>query len=197
MRSVRCAGCVLNRLGPGWPLALLVENQSSPARGRYKTHVSPIQRIPQMQDVSGNGDARHPQRGSRRALSAGRPRAASQCRRVAVGGHRHAAHRIPHVRSHPRAGGGRLAPFSWRPEREVRHVLVSPHFVAMLRDHIERYGVAPDGRLFRTSRGGLVQESGYGEVWARAREQALTPQQYGSPLAARHMIYVTRASRSG
>lgn len=73
----------------------------------------------------------------------------------------------------------------WRPEREVRHVPIPPHFAAMLRDHIERYGVAPDGRLFRTSRGGLVQESGYGEVWARARKQALTPQQYGSPLAAR------------
>jgi integrase len=55
----------------------------------------------------------------------------------------------------------------------------------MLRSHIERYGTAPDGRLFQTSRGGLVQESGYGEVWRRARKQSLTPEQQASPLAAR------------
>src|SRR5689334_10865661 len=32
------------------------------------------------------------------------------------------------------------------------------------------YG-APDGRLCRTMRGGLVQDTGYGEVWAEARAQ--------------------------
>ncbi|GAB2961355.1 tyrosine-type recombinase/integrase [Streptomyces heilongjiangensis] len=73
----------------------------------------------------------------------------------------------------------------WRPEREIRHVPIPPHFTAMLREHIQAHGIAPDGRLFRTARGGLVQESGYGEVWARARRKALTPQQHASPLAAR------------
>ncbi|GHA13157.1 tyrosine-type recombinase/integrase [Streptomyces echinoruber] len=73
----------------------------------------------------------------------------------------------------------------WRPEKEIRHVPIPPEFTAMLREHLDTYGTASDGRLFRTLRGGIVQESGYGEVWARARKQALTPQQYASPLAAR------------
>ncbi|MGA5580295.1 tyrosine-type recombinase/integrase [Streptomyces thermodiastaticus] len=73
----------------------------------------------------------------------------------------------------------------WRPEKEVRHVPIPPEFTAMLRQHLDTYGTAPDGRLFRTLRGGIVQESGYGEVWARARRRALTPQQCASPLAAR------------
>ncbi|ASQ96243.1 tyrosine-type recombinase/integrase [Streptomyces sp. 11-1-2] len=73
----------------------------------------------------------------------------------------------------------------WRPEKDVRHVPIPPGFVTMLREHLETYGAAPDGRLFRTARGGLVQESGYGEVWARARKAALGPEQQASPLGAR------------
>ncbi|MFD5387580.1 tyrosine-type recombinase/integrase [Streptomyces sp. NPDC127074] len=73
----------------------------------------------------------------------------------------------------------------WRPEKDVRHVPIPPGFVTMLREHLETYGAAPDGRLFRTARGGLVQESGYGEVWARARKAALGPEQRASPLGAR------------
>ncbi|WHX19332.1 tyrosine-type recombinase/integrase [Streptomyces malaysiensis subsp. malaysiensis] len=73
----------------------------------------------------------------------------------------------------------------WRPEKDVRHVPIPPGFVVMLREHLETYGAAPDGRLFRTARGGLVQESGYGEVWARARKAALGPEQQASPLGAR------------
>ncbi|GAA4671850.1 site-specific integrase [Streptomyces chumphonensis] len=60
-----------------------------------------------------------------------------------------------------------------RSRRAVRPVPIPPELVAMLRWHVTAHGVAPDGRLFRTLRGGLVQESGYGEVWARAREKAL------------------------
>ncbi|WP_225848788.1 site-specific integrase [Streptomyces sp. HPF1205] len=73
----------------------------------------------------------------------------------------------------------------WRPRNDVRRVPIPPVLVQALREHLETYGSAPDGRLFRTSRGGIVQESGYGEVWARARRQALTPEQQASPLAAR------------
>ncbi|MEV5777547.1 tyrosine-type recombinase/integrase [Streptomyces antimycoticus] len=73
----------------------------------------------------------------------------------------------------------------WRPEKDVRHVPIPPGFVTMLREHLETYGAAPDGRLFRTARGGLVQESGYGEVWARARKAALGPEQQASPLGSR------------
>lgn len=73
----------------------------------------------------------------------------------------------------------------WRARKVTRPVPIPPELVAMLRWHIYRYGAAPDGRLFRTARGGMVQESGYGEVWGRARERALTPRQLASPLGAR------------
>lgn len=73
----------------------------------------------------------------------------------------------------------------WRPRKATRQVPIPPAMVAMLRWHIYRYGVAPDGRLFRTARGSFVQESGYGEVWAKARVNALRPHQVASPLAER------------
>lgn len=60
-----------------------------------------------------------------------------------------------------------------RAAQDSRPVPIPPAFVRLLRHHIETYGTAPDGRLFRTERGGLLQESGYGEVWARARRAAL------------------------
>ncbi|WP_421109744.1 tyrosine-type recombinase/integrase [Streptomyces sp. NEAU-S77] len=73
----------------------------------------------------------------------------------------------------------------WRPQKDVRHVPIPPEFVTMLREHLELHGTAADGRLFQTARGGLVQESGYGEVWARARKAALGPEQQASALGAR------------
>ncbi|MET8074888.1 site-specific integrase [Streptomyces sp. NPDC005303] len=72
-----------------------------------------------------------------------------------------------------------------RAARDSRVVPVPPHFVAMLRQHIARYGTAPDGRLFRTSRGGVIQDTGYGEVWAGARIAVLTVDEEASPLARR------------
>ena len=72
-----------------------------------------------------------------------------------------------------------------RSRKAVRLVPIPPELVAMLRWHIEAYGSAPDGRLFRTLRGGLVQESGYGEVWARARRAALPPAAAASLMAKR------------
>jgi integrase len=57
--------------------------------------------------------------------------------------------------------------------------------VAILRTQIDRYGVAPDGRLFRTERGGPVLPSGYGRTWHRAREMALPPAVEASGLARR------------
>jgi hypothetical protein len=38
----------------------------------------------------------------------------------------------------------------------------------MLRNHLKRYGTAPDGRIFRTVRGGLIQDSAYSAVWQEA-----------------------------
>jgi integrase len=72
-----------------------------------------------------------------------------------------------------------------RPRKAVRLVPIPPELVAMLRWHLDAYGTTPDGRLFRTLRGGILQESGYGEVWARARKAALPPHLIDSPLAKR------------
>ncbi|MFJ2635801.1 tyrosine-type recombinase/integrase [Streptomyces sp. NPDC087422] len=73
----------------------------------------------------------------------------------------------------------------WRPQKDVRHVPIPPVLVTTLRRHLDTYGTTADGRLFQTARGGIVQESGYGEVWARARKQSFTPDQLASPLGAR------------
>jgi len=72
-----------------------------------------------------------------------------------------------------------------RPRKAVRTVPIPPELVALLRWHVTAYGVAPDGRLFSTQRGGLIQDTGYGEVWAEARSRALTPAQRASALAKR------------
>jgi integrase len=63
-----------------------------------------------------------------------------------------------------------------------------PHPTALvrtLRQHIATHGTAPDGRLFRTNRGGLLHETGYGEVWAQARKDVLTEAETASLLARR------------
>ncbi|MBL3665325.1 tyrosine-type recombinase/integrase [Streptomyces sp. M2CJ-2] len=72
-----------------------------------------------------------------------------------------------------------------RPRKAVRPVPIPPDLVSLLRWHVTAYGVASDGRLFRTQRGGLIQDTGYGEVWAEARARALTPAQCASQLAKR------------
>lgn len=98
----------------------------------------------------------------------------------------------------------RTALYSWafnmtrraeEPPPEVAKALAD--LVAPLRWRIVAYGVAPDGRLFRTQRGGLVQDTGNGEVWAEARLRALTPAQRSSSLANAHTTYVMRQSRRG
>lgn len=72
-----------------------------------------------------------------------------------------------------------------RPRRAVRHVPIPPDLFALLRWHLTAYGTAPDGRVFRTMRGGLVQDTGYGEVWAEVRERALNPDEFESVPAKR------------
>jgi integrase len=42
-----------------------------------------------------------------------------------------------------------------RPRRAIRVVPIPPELVAILRGHIGRYGLAPDGRLFRSENGGV------------------------------------------
>ena len=61
----------------------------------------------------------------------------------------------------------------------------APVLVQILRAHLKRYGTSPDGRIFRTTLGGILQDSAYSADWAAARAAALTPAQHASPLARR------------
>jgi integrase len=72
-----------------------------------------------------------------------------------------------------------------RTRKAVRHVPIPPELVSMLRWHVTVYGSHADGRLFRTARGGMIQESGYGEVWANARGDVLSPSEQETKLAKR------------
>ncbi|MBL7487906.1 tyrosine-type recombinase/integrase [Frankia sp. AgB1.9] len=72
-----------------------------------------------------------------------------------------------------------------REQGEVRPVPLHPDLVALLRRHIEEFGIAPDGRIFRSTTGGPIRMSTYLTVWRRARERALTPAEAASPLARR------------
>ncbi|MGW4491352.1 tyrosine-type recombinase/integrase [Streptomyces sp. NPDC004376] len=64
-----------------------------------------------------------------------------------------------------------------------RPVPIPPVLVAMLRAHIEEFGLAADGRIFQNERGGLVGTSSYWRVWQEARELAFPPVKFHSPLA--------------
>ena len=72
-----------------------------------------------------------------------------------------------------------------RPDGAIRMVPVPPVLVAMLRAHQAPYGTAPDGRLFRGTRGGPLSESVYGRAWHAARTLALGPGLAASGLARR------------
>ncbi|GHD40942.1 integrase [Streptomyces galbus] len=72
-----------------------------------------------------------------------------------------------------------------RPAEEVRLVPVPPQLVTLLREHLDTFGTAEDGRLFTNERGGVVGSSTYYRVWQEARALALPPAAVASPLAAR------------
>ena len=72
-----------------------------------------------------------------------------------------------------------------RPDGTIRMVPVPPVLVAMLRAHHAAYGTAPDGRLFRGTRGGPLSESVYGRAWHAAPTLALGPELAASGLARR------------
>ncbi len=72
-----------------------------------------------------------------------------------------------------------------RPDGAIRMVPVPPVLVAMLRAHFTAYGTAPDGRLFRGTRGGPLSESLYGRIWHATRTLALDPELAASGLARR------------
>ena len=72
-----------------------------------------------------------------------------------------------------------------RPDGTIRMVPAPPVLVAMLRAHFTAYGPAPDGRLFRGTRGGPLSGSVYGRAWQSARTIALGPELAASGLARR------------
>jgi hypothetical protein len=67
----------------------------------------------------------------------------------------------------------------------MRSIPIPPALVALLRAHLRTYGTTPDGRLFRTARGGALQDSAYSAVWQAARAAVLNLAQPASLLAGR------------
>ncbi|WP_062440060.1 tyrosine-type recombinase/integrase [Herbidospora daliensis] len=72
-----------------------------------------------------------------------------------------------------------------RADKETRIIPIPPVLVALLREHIDTYGTAEDGRLFRSKKGTSYSSSAISQTWQEARRLALTPEQYVSRLAAR------------
>jgi integrase len=70
-----------------------------------------------------------------------------------------------------------------RAENDTRSLPIPSELVVILREHIEEFGTAADGRLFRTATGGMIFDTTH--TRAVARTLALTPEQVVSPLAAR------------
>ncbi|MFD8280775.1 tyrosine-type recombinase/integrase [Streptomyces solisilvae] len=68
---------------------------------------------------------------------------------------------------------------------EVRIVPIPPPLVRMLREHLEEFGKAEDGRIFFSERGNVVASSSYYRVWQHTRELGLLPDQVSSVLAAK------------
>jgi hypothetical protein len=50
---------------------------------------------------------------------------------------------------------------------------------------LAHFGVAGDGRLFRTERDGILGSTTYSRAWEEARNLVFTPTQVESPLAGR------------
>jgi integrase len=75
---------------------------------------------------------------------------------------------------------------------ETRGIPVRPALVTLLRAHIKRFGTATDGRVFQTARGGVLQDSGYNEIWTRARKAVLIPPSTGHRSAAAPTTCATR-----
>jgi integrase len=97
------------------------------------------------------------------------------------------------VETKPYAGSGWTDDGSARQKRGLKHrgqgetrtVPIPPDLVQLLRAHLDRFGMAPDGLLFRGARGGHISDSVYDRIWKDARAKALTREQTLSPLAGR------------
>lgn len=72
-----------------------------------------------------------------------------------------------------------------RADGDSRIVPTHPELTRLLRDHLAKFGTAPDGRLFSGVRGGELATITYRRAWAKAREVAFTAAEQASPLARR------------
>jgi integrase len=72
-----------------------------------------------------------------------------------------------------------------RAKSQSRTVPACPELVAHLRAHIEEFGTADDGRIFANADGTPFRYGTYARIWSAARHDALTADQFKSPLAAR------------
>lgn len=84
-----------------------------------------------------------------------------------------------------RCVGPRGAALKRRALKATRPVPIPPSFATVLREHIDRFGVVPDGRLFRNAAGNYVEAAAYGITWARARRKGLADHEQSSSLAKR------------
>ncbi|WP_322754380.1 tyrosine-type recombinase/integrase [Frankia sp. Cas3] len=76
-------------------------------------------------------------------------------------------------------------PLKHRAAKETREVPLHPLLVDLYHRHLDEFGTATDGRLFRGERGGPVTSNRHQAVWQKARQRALTPAEIASPLARR------------
>jgi integrase len=60
-----------------------------------------------------------------------------------------------------------------------------PELTQLLRDHLAKFGTAPNSRLFAGVRGGELPTITCRRAWAQARQLALAPAEQASPLARR------------
>ncbi|WP_432178864.1 tyrosine-type recombinase/integrase [Streptomyces sp. NBC_00063] len=72
-----------------------------------------------------------------------------------------------------------------RPTEDVRRVPIPPQLIVVLREHLDTFGTATDGRLFFSEKGAVVPSSTYYRVWQEARFLALPTEVAASPLASR------------
>ena len=64
-------------------------------------------------------------------------------------------------------------------------VPIPPELTRILREHLDAFGTATDGRLFHTSTGGIISASTVWRIWRDARVIGLSPEQQTTPLAGR------------
>jgi integrase len=72
-----------------------------------------------------------------------------------------------------------------RAEGDTRIVPAHPELTRLLREQLDKFGTAPDGRLFGGVRGGELPTITYRRAWIKARQTALSAAEQASPLARR------------